>query len=66
MNEEDVKQIIEKNKHDPLFRGTINQLEIFQQLKQHLNNQIQRYRSRGQVEIANFITYSMAHSSNDS
>lgn len=66
MEEEDIKRIIEKNKHDPLFRGTLNQLEIFEQLKQHLNNQILRYRSRGQVEIANFIAYSMAHSPNDS
>jgi hypothetical protein len=65
LDEGDIKQIIEKNKYDPLFRGTLNQLSIFEQLKQHLNNEIQRYRSIGQVEIANFIAYSMAHSPKD-
>jgi hypothetical protein len=47
--EEDFRQIVEKNKNDPLFRGTLNQLEIYNQLKQHLINQVARYRKAGRT-----------------
>lgn len=60
LDEKDIRQIIEENKQDPMFQGTLNQLEILKQLKQHLSNEVVRYRSAGRVDIANFIVYSMA------
>jgi len=63
--EEDFRQIVEKNKNDPLFRGTLNQLEIYNQLKQHLINQVTRYRKAGRTDIANLIIYSMTEKNNN-
>jgi Asp-tRNA(Asn)/Glu-tRNA(Gln) amidotransferase B subunit len=60
LDEKDIRQITEENKQDPMFKGTLNQLEIFKQLKQHLSNEVVRYRSAGRIDIANFIVYSMA------
>jgi hypothetical protein len=65
LDERDARQTIEKNKHDPIFQGTLNQLEIFKQLKQHLINEVVRYRSGGRIDVANFIAYSMADGLND-
>jgi hypothetical protein len=53
-------ETIDKNKRDPIFQGILNQLEIFKQLKQHLINEVMRYRGTGRIDIANFIVYSMA------
>lgn len=63
MDEKDVLRTIEKNKRDPIFQGTLNQLEIFKQLRQHLINEVIRYRRAGRIDIANFIVYSMTDNS---
>jgi hypothetical protein len=60
LNEIDARKIMEKNKDDPIFRGTLNQLEIFRQIKHHLINEVVRYHSIGRTDIANFIRYSMS------
>jgi 5,10-methylene-tetrahydrofolate dehydrogenase/methenyl tetrahydrofolate cyclohydrolase len=60
LDEKDVRQTVEKNNQDPMFQGTLNQLEIFNQLKQHLSNEVVRYRSAGRIDVANFIAHSMA------
>jgi hypothetical protein len=64
LDEKDVRQTVEKNNQDPMFQGTLNQLEIFNQLKQHLSNEVVRYRSAGRIDVANFIAYSMADNLN--
>jgi hypothetical protein len=55
LNDRDIRQIIEKHSHDPIFQGTLNQLEIFRQLKQHLTNEATRYRKENLGEIASLI-----------
>jgi hypothetical protein len=52
--------MMEKNKHDPLFQGTLNQLELFRQLRQHLACELIRYRNEGRIDIVDLITYYMA------
>lgn len=64
LDEKDVRQTVEKNNQDPMFQDTLNQLEIFNQLKQHLSNEVVRYRSAGRIDVANFIAYSMADNLN--
>jgi len=59
LDESEIRQTIEKNKDDSIFQGTLNQLEIFSQLKQHLINEAGRYRSEGRADIASLIVYFM-------
>ena len=62
LNDANIRQIIEKHSHDPIFQGTLNQLEIFRQLKQHLTNEVTRYRKANRGEIASLILDFMADS----
>jgi hypothetical protein len=59
VDEKEIALIVEKNKADPIFQGTLVQIGILKQLKQHLTKEAARYRNDNRMDVADFIMYSI-------